>query len=402
MGTVLAVGAAVIAVGLLVGAVVARTLAARHDAALASMRERAGQDRDLAIDAAVDRVLAAAGERLSAQASLQAQRGAADLDGKKNLIDAQLDRMGAELGQVVTLVRELERGRASQFGELTGQLRQAQAQTAQLAEATTNLREALASSRARGQWGERMADDVLRLAGLVEGVSYVKQRAIPGGTIPDVTFLMPGDLVLHMDCKFPLDNYLRHLDAGSPEEADRCRSAFLRDVRDRVKEVTTRGYVDPAHGTLDCVLLFIPNEQLYAFIQQHDPALLDSALRRGVVCCSPMTLFAVLAVMRQAVDSFALERRSHQLLSLLGSFESQWGRFVEQMDRVGRELDRATRAFADLEGTRRRQLERPLAALEQLRRDREEATDAEPGSPGPDTSEAGPNRVLRIATAEER
>lgn len=397
MGEVVAAGAAAVVAAVVVGAVVARVLASRHESALAGMRERAAGDRDVAIDAAVDRVLAMAGERLSAQASAQVERGAADLDGKKRLIDAQLDRLGTELAQIVAFMHDLERGRATQFGELTGQLRQAQAQTAQLAEATTNLREALASSRARGQWGERMADDVLRLAGLVEGVSYVRQRAMPGGTVPDVTFLMPGDLVLHMDCKFPLDNYLRHLEAGSPDEAERHRSAFLRDVRNRVKEVTARGYVDPANGTLDCVLLFIPNEQLYAFVQEHDPALLDRALASGVVCCSPMTLFAVLAVMRQAVDSFALERRSHDVLSLLASFESQWEGFVEQMGKVGRDLDRATRAFSDLEGTRRRQLERPLSALADLRRDGEgaaadRASEAAAGSAPP---------TLRIAGGEE-
>ena len=38
-----------------------------------------------------------------------------------------------------------------------------------------------------------MADDVLRLAGLVEGVNYRKQTSVAGGGIPDVTFLLPRD-----------------------------------------------------------------------------------------------------------------------------------------------------------------------------------------------------------------
>ena len=35
----------------------------------------------------------------------------------------------------------------------------------------------LASTQRRGAWGERMAADVLRLAGLQEGVNYVRQSA---------------------------------------------------------------------------------------------------------------------------------------------------------------------------------------------------------------------------------
>ena len=58
---------------------------------------------------------------------------------------------------------------------------------------------ALANPQARGQWGERMAEDVLRLAGFVENVNYRKQTQIEGGTgRPDYTFHMPkGQTAVH-------------------------------------------------------------------------------------------------------------------------------------------------------------------------------------------------------------
>jgi len=202
-----------------------------------------------------------------------------------------------------------------------------------------------------------MADDVLRVAGLVEGVSYVKQRATRHGTIPDVTFLLPGGQVLHMDVKFPVAN------VATPD-------LFLRDVRARVKEVTGRGYVDPAGGTLDYVLLFVPNESLYAAIHDHDPGLIDEALGHQVVLCSPLTLFAVLAVVRRACDVAALERTSGEVLAVLGSFTQEWDRFCDALDKVGRTVDAMERAYGDLAGTRRRALERPLARIEELRRGR--------------------------------
>ena len=141
-----------------------------------------------------------------------------------------------------------------------------------------------------------------------------------------------------MDVKFPLNNYLRFLEAGSDVERERCRKEFLRDVRLRLKEVTSRDYVDPAANTVDCVLLFIPNEQVYAFIQEQDRTILDDALRNKVVFCSPLTLFAVLAVIRQAVDNFRLSQTSHEILELLQAFDKQWSKFVDQMDKVGRSL----------------------------------------------------------------
>ena len=120
---------------------------------------------------------------------------------------------------------------------------------------------------------------------------------------------------------------------------------------------------------MDCVLLFIPNEQLYGFIQEHDGAALDHALGHKIVMCSPLTLFAVLAVVRQAVDSFRLERTTSEILDVLGSFSKQWGGFVDQMDTLGKRIEATAAAFDQLSGTRRRQLERQLDRIEDLRTD---------------------------------
>ena len=278
-----------------------------------------------------------------------------------------------ELRALRDQIGRLQESFARSSGELRSQLQSHGEQTAVLTATAGALREVLASPKARGQWGERMADDVLRLAGLLEGVSYVKQRATRHGTIPDVTFLLPGGQVLHMDVKFPIDNYVRCLEAVSDGERDALRTAFLRDVRARLRELAGRGYVDPAGGTLDYVLLFLPNESIYSFVHEHDSALLDDALRQKVVLCSPLTLYAMLAVVRQAAEAAALERTSGEVLAVLGSFTQEWGRFCESLDKVGRAVDTMERAYGELAGTRRRALERPLARVDELRRTREPA-----------------------------
>jgi DNA recombination protein RmuC len=277
-----------------------------------------------------------------------------------------LAEMRSALDRMDGLVRELERDREAKFGELAAQLRMASQQTAVLTDTTGRLREALAGTKSRGQWGERMAEDVLRAAGLVEHVNYRKQTATGGG-IPDFTFLLPGDQVCHMDVKFPLDNYVRAIEAESELERQRYFKQFRRDVRQRVTELAQRRYED-GESSLDVVLLFIPNEQLYGAIFEHDPDLLQGALARKVVLCSPTTLFAVLAVIRQAAESFRLQQRSREIVALLGGFAKQWGAFTEKMDGVGRRLDALQKDFDAMVGVRRRQLERQLDRVEDVRR----------------------------------
>src|SRR3954453_24116760 len=294
-------------------------------------------------------------------------RADADLTAKKSLIDQQLGTMNAELGKVNTLVRELEQDRRHAFGQLTNELQRQHEGLETLSANTQQLREVLASSKARGQWGERMAEDVLRLAGLLEGVNYRKQATLAGAGRPDYTFLLPNGLVMHMDVKFPLDNYVRHLEADNDLERARFRDQFLRDVRDRVKELRARGYLDAADETVDCLLLFIPNEQVYAFVQENDRDLIDDAMRHKIVLCSPLTLYAVLAVVRQAVDNFRLERTSNEILSLLGDFSRQWEKYSVQLDTVHKRFEGVAKEYAALMTTRHRALQRPLDKIESLR-----------------------------------
>ena len=308
-----------------------------------------------------------------AKVRLESEReiGFKELDAKKGLIDQQLHQMTSKLEDVSKLMKELEKDRVEKFGGLASQLKTATQQSAALTQTTNLLREALASTKTRGQWGERMAEDVLRLAGFIENVNYLKQKSIDGtGSRPDFTFILPRDLRLNMDVKFPLDNYIRFLETNLELEKVKFRNDFLKDVKARVKEVTTREYINPEQNTVDYVLLFIPNEQIYSFIHEQDSSILDEGIKNRVIFCSPITLFAVLAVIRQAVDNFALEKTSNEILSLLGLFKNQWGEFLKKLDLLGKRIEDTQKEYELLTTTRRRQLERPLNRIDDLRSQR--------------------------------
>jgi DNA recombination protein RmuC len=365
------------AVGVVVAVVVGRqqraqaaalvtSLTARLDEATAHADRVAADRHQQDLAHAMETLLTVAGERLESRA----RAGASDLARREEALDAELRRVGTTMGELAALVQRLERERADQLGRVSEQLQQVTRTHADLAATTGALRETLASSQARGQWGERMAEDVLTAAGLKRGVNYLTQQTLPSGERPDVTFLLPGDLRLHMDVKFPLARYLAMVEAVSDGERDEARRAFLRDARSRVRELTTRGYVDPEGGTLDVVLLFVPNEQVYTFVQEQDPTFLDDALRAGVVTCGPATLFAVLAVIRRSIDTVALQRTSDQIVALLAGFTAQWERYVEEVDKLGKQLETVRRTYDQVAGPRRRQLERQLDRVEELREER--------------------------------
>jgi DNA recombination protein RmuC len=344
--------------------------------ALAEIRAQSVAERDAAVRAALEQAAVLQREQLGTAASQAREQSSSELAAKKDVIDARLDQVHAEmrgelqkLGQMVATLSETS---AQKFGQVDQSLRSHAEITQTLSDSARALREAMASPTARGQWGERMAEDVLRLAGFVENVNYVKQTQIEGATgRPDFTFPLPKGHELYMDVKFPMAGYLRFLDADTDAERQAHRVAFLRDVRARVKELAKRDYAnESSRQSVDYVLMFLPNEQLTGFIHEADPTLIDDAMGQRVVMCSPLTLFAFLGVIRQAYDNFVIEQTSDQILALIGKFGQQWQKYSAQMDKVKASFERVDRQFDELVGTRRRQLEKPLQQLDDVRRER--------------------------------
>ena len=109
--------------------------------------------------------------------------------------------------------------------------------------------------------------------------------------------------------------------------------------------------------------------------------MIDFAIGNRVVLCSPTTLFAVLAVVRQAVDNFLIDRRSDEILGAVGALRDQWERWVEPMEKMGRGLASAQKAYDELSGPRTRQFTRQLEKLEMVRDSRRSELRAAPDAP---------------------
>lgn len=297
----------------------------------------------------------------------ESANSAKQLEQRQEAIDKSFELMRKELKGLSDFVANTDKERGESIGKISEAVAESRKVTELLRQDTTKLNEALAGSQSRGQWGERVADDVLRIAGFIEGVSYRKQMTTGEGSRPDFTFLLPDERVLHMDVKMPMAAFKRYLDAGSELEKQAAAKEFLRDTKQRIKEVTTRDYINPEAGTLDYTLIFIPNEQVYGFIHEQDPDIIDFALTNHVVICSPLTLFAVLAVMRQSAENFRLESRTRDIQQAIGTFRKQWDMYKEQTAKFGRALESTHRAWSDLSGTRERQLDKSIEKVDDLR-----------------------------------
>jgi DNA recombination protein RmuC len=206
----------------------------------------------------------------------------------------------------------------------------------------------------------------LNVIGLIEGVNYTKQGVVDSGERPDFTFKLPKEKIINMDVKFPLAHYEKYIDSDDEQIRASEKNAFLKDVKKHVRDITKRSYIDPSSGTLDYVLMLVPNESIYSFINKEDSAVIDFALENKVLLCSPLTLYAILSLIHQATRNFAMEEKATEVMNLLNTFRLQWSNYVEAMGKMGKRIDDAKKEYTKLVTTRTNQLEKPLNKIEGL------------------------------------
>jgi DNA recombination protein RmuC len=85
-----------------------------------------------------------------------------------------------------------------------------------------------------------------------------------------------------------------------------------------------------------------------------------------VLLCSPITLFAVLAMVRQSVQSFHMESQAMEIQKLVHDFTEQWQKFSGKVDALGKSLNTVQKHYEDLETTRTRQLEKPVNKINEI------------------------------------
>ena len=308
-----------------------------------------------------------AGEIFSKHVALSGK----ELESKKELIDGNINRIRDELEKVQNLMHSIEKDTSGKFSDISAGLKNQSEATTQLHDIVTSLNKVLTPSQSRGRWGERMAEDILRLAVMEEGVNYIKQRTLGAGRRPDFTFLLPQGKIVNMDVKFPFDNYRKYVEETNEPVREEYKKQFLKDARTSIKQVTTRDYINTDADTLDYVIVFIPMEQAYSFIMEHDRSFIDDALKQKVIVCSPWTLYAYVAVIRQSIDNFNIERSTGKIMALMNEFRKQWDNYKTLQDKIAERIDGLQREYNTLLSTRSNQLERPLQAIDELTSQRE-------------------------------
>jgi DNA recombination protein RmuC len=227
--------------------------------------------------------------------------------------------------------------------------------TAGLQISTDSLKNLLSNNRLRGEWGEQVAEDLLLAAGFVEKVNFVKQSTTNEGR-PDFTVLLPDGSKLNIDAKFPFDDLMEYQNSTTEAAKKQALAKFSTSIKNKVKGITSKDYIDPQNQTLDFVVMFIPNEMIFSFIYEKLPEINEYCNQRKVVLAGPFGFTAVLRLVMQAYKNFGYEKNLQEIFGLVSKFQDEYTKYGETMQRLGAQLSTVQKTYHEVEGARSRQL----------------------------------------------
>lgn len=336
-------------------------------------RLRRENDRQAQTIASLSSSLSSAAQQISAMSDHMEERQ----DRLRQTVDSQLTELRRtndirleEMRRTVDekLTGTLEKRLNESFRTVSGQLERVYrglGEMQNLAVGVGDLKKVLTNVKTRGVWGE------IRLRALISDnltpSQYIENAQVDPASRDRVEFAicLPGKsddapVLLPVDSKFPQEDYLRLIEAaeaGDKPLYDKCAAALARAVTEQAKKICEKYIRVPA--TTDFAILFLPTESLYAEVARIPGLMEDIQKKHRIVISGPATFAALLNSLQMGFTTVAIERRTSEVWTLLGSIRTEFDRFGDTLSKARVKLQQAVGELDSVD-TRTRAINRRL------------------------------------------
>ncbi len=293
-------------------------------------------------------------QRVAEARRAEEERAAGEMARRAEEIKGIVGPVAEKLGRMESEIGRLERERRQAQGELAQMVRQLNDGVGTLRQEAGNLASALKRPTTRGSWGEIQLRNVVEMAGMVSHCDFVEQSAIQTGegTLrPDMLVRLPGEKLVVVDSKVPLDAYLSSLEASAEEERELHAARHARQTRDHIAKLASKGYQRQFDSTPEFVVMFVPSDGIYQAALAQDPALIEYGVQQQVLMATPTTLIGLLWAVHYGWRQELIAQSAREIAESARELHSRLGRFVEPFAKVGRQLDSAISAYNEAVGS---------------------------------------------------
>ena len=308
--------------------------------------QKTSKPNEIDLSKAIDTLVKQSNDKLNDK-NLQIQT---DLSNKKDAIEKMIKGISDQLTTV-------EKERIGTFTNLRDAIENNLKITKELSDTTEGLKRVLSNNQQRGAFGEKVAEDLLKMSGFVIGTDYTRQETT-GEARPDFTLYLPDKTKINIDSKFPYANIVKMSEASNAEQKVQFKKLFEQDIKKKINDVTSRNYINPEDNTVDFVILFIPNEMIFSFIYESFPDVWQDALNRKVVMTGPFSFTAILRMVKQAYENFRFQKNVQGIITQIKIFGSEFEKYNEEFTKIGDRIDSLHKQYDEVNNTRAKKLQK--------------------------------------------
>ncbi len=264
-------------------------------------------------------------------------------ESQKTLSDA-LQRQFSASSKIIKEVTDNVKG----FTEKLTKLDETNKQVVGFAEQMKSLENILKNPKQRGILGEFFLENLL--SNQLPPSHFKMQYQFKNGEAVDAVIFVR-DNVIPIDAKFSLENYNAMMEEKNETERQRLEKEFKSDLKKRIDE--TSKYVRAKEGTTDFAFMFIPADGVfYNLLSQkvgtldvntHD--LIEYAFKKYVIMVSPMTFYAYLQTVMQALKALTIEKQAVEIQKRVEDLARHLNAYQENMIKVGTHLGTTVNAY---------------------------------------------------------
>jgi DNA recombination protein RmuC len=156
---------------------------------------------------------------------------------------------------------------------------------------------------------------------------------------------MPDKREIIVDAKTPLDAYLSAVEASDDAERSRLLEGHARNVRARIKELSSKAYWQQFKYSPDFVVLFIPGDQFLSAALDIDHTLIEDALSQQVILATPTSFVALLRAVAYGWRQEILAENADAIREVGQEMYSRLTNFAEHLSKLGRSLNNSVDAY---------------------------------------------------------
>ena len=264
------------------------------------------------------------------------------LDEMRNVVDEKLNAtLQDRLNKSFAIVSEQLQAVTKGLGEMQS-----------LAVGVGDLKRVITNVKTRGTFGE------VQLGNLLEQMLAPYQFQSQINTNPensdrvDFVINLPGkddrDLLLPVDAKFPIEDYLRlqdALDSSDNAQIEKCKKALETRIKEEAKKIATKYICVPK--TTDFAIMYLATEGLYSEIIKNTGLVEKLQQENHILICGPTTLSALLNSLQMGFKTLAIEKRSAEIWNMLSVFKKEFSTYVELLQKTQKKLSEASNTIED-------------------------------------------------------